>query len=71
MAKREEKISRKKGKGNNTSGRSLSLNFSEPTPKKKEPVKREVDWENRPLSKRQEDFCQAFVKLNNAVQAAI
>jgi len=48
----------------------LSLNFSEPTPKK-EPVKREVDWENRPLSKRQEDFCQAFVKLNNAVQAAI
>ncbi len=39
-------------------------------PKKKKET-REVDWENRPLSKRQEDFCKYYVKLNNGEQAAI
>lgn len=40
--------------------------------KKKSPVvKREVDWENRPLSNRQEKFCQEYIEHGNGIQAAI
>lgn len=84
MGKRETKISGKKGEGDNSSRRTVTVNFLgisdqppvvEPekmaTPKKKKKVERDVDWENRPLSKRQEDFCKYYVKLNNGEQAAI
>lgn len=81
MGERKAKISGKKAKGNNSSGRSLTLDFGDrATPKsdrvlkKQKPKpkqKREVDWENRPLSKRQEDFCRIYVETNNGERAAI
>lgn len=86
MGERETKISGKESKGDNTSRRTVTVNFlgiSDQPPVKPEktvtPKKatsenkktREVDWENRPLSKRQEDFCRYYIKLNNGEQAAI
>ena len=50
------------------------MNFSEkkkPTPKKKPYKKLKPTPENRPLTQKQEKFCQLFVKMNNAKQAAI
>lgn len=44
----------------------------EPTPKKKHSnVKKNVNSENKPLTQKQEKFCQLYVKTNNAKQAAI
>lgn len=56
----------------------MSLNFSEPTPKKKErkvapttPNRADLPPEDRPLTQRQEDFCRYYVEMNNGKQAAI
>lgn len=84
MGRREEKISTEKGKGDNSSRRAVTIDFTEKKPEKKvekkatpkkKPTKKkataDVDWEHKPLSKRQEDFCQLYTKLNNGEQAAI
>ena len=85
MGERETKISGEEGKGDNTSRRTVTVNFlgisdqppvkpekKEVTPKKKRQSKNtNVKPEDRPLTQKQEKFCRLYVKLNNARQAAI
>lgn len=81
MGERKTKISGKKAKGNNSSGRSLTLDFTEkkekatPKPKKLAHEKGstwKMDRSKKPLTDRQERFCQEYVKNGgNGTQAAI
>lgn len=87
MGKRTTEISGKKGEGDNTSRRTVTVNFlgisdqppvEEPEKKsvpKKAPSVRpnleDMPYEDRPLSPRQEKFCKYYIKLNNGEQAAI
>lgn len=83
MGERETKISGKESKGDNTSGRTITVNFlgisdqppvapeEKPTPSKKPYKKVTPTPEDRPLTTKQEKFCQYYVKMNNGKQAAI
>ena len=78
MERRTTKVSGKKGKGNNASGRSLTVDFvdkGKPTSKKplKKPVRVGVNGnpEDKPLTAKQEKFCRYFVETNNGEQSAI
>lgn len=78
MERRTTKVSGKKGKGNNSSGRSLTVNFADkakPTSKKPldKPVRVGVNEnpEDKPLTAKQEKFCRYFAESNNGEQSAI